>query len=100
MIIDLDAHQGNGHELDHKGDPDTFIIDAYNHHIYPGDRDAKEAIKEDIHVVYTDSDAEYLESVDKSLTESIESFKPEFLVYNAGTDCLINDPLGSLGITA
>lgn len=37
LIIDLDAHQGNGHEHDHLGDPNTFIIDAYNHSIYPGD---------------------------------------------------------------
>jgi histone deacetylase 11 len=44
MIIDLDAHQGNGHERDFLGDQDVFIIDAYNHGIYPGDRIAKEAI--------------------------------------------------------
>jgi histone deacetylase 11 len=30
-IIDLDAHQGNGHEMDHINDEDTKIIDAYNH---------------------------------------------------------------------
>ena len=40
MIIDLDAHQGNGHELDHKNDPSTYILDAYNHNIYPGDYEA------------------------------------------------------------
>jgi histone deacetylase 11 len=37
IIIDLDAHQGNGHERDFSEDPDTFIIDLYNHSIYPGD---------------------------------------------------------------
>jgi histone deacetylase 11 len=31
MIVDLDAHQGNGHERDHLDDKDTFIIDFYNH---------------------------------------------------------------------
>ena len=30
MIIDTDAHQGNGHERDFVGDPDTFILDIYN----------------------------------------------------------------------
>ena len=38
MIVDLDAHQGNGHERDHIGDPDTFIMDCYNHRIYPNDK--------------------------------------------------------------
>lgn len=37
MIIDLDAHQGNGHERDHLNREDIFIVDAYNHSIYPGD---------------------------------------------------------------
>lgn len=37
MIIDLDAHQGNGHERDHINRSDVFIVDAYNHNIYPGD---------------------------------------------------------------
>lgn len=25
---------------------------------------------------------------------------PEFIIYNAGTDCMEGDPLGRLGITA
>lgn len=37
MIIDLDAHQGNGHERDFLNDQNAYIIDAYNHRIYPGD---------------------------------------------------------------
>ena len=35
MIIDLDAHQGNGHERDFKNEVDVHIIDAYNPYIYP-----------------------------------------------------------------
>jgi histone deacetylase 11 len=37
MIIDLDAHQGNGHERDMMKDDDVHIVDAYNPYIYPGD---------------------------------------------------------------
>ncbi|XP_057626094.1 histone deacetylase 11 isoform X2 [Chionomys nivalis] len=40
-IIDLDAHQGNGHERDFMGDRRVYIMDVYNRHIYPGDRFAK-----------------------------------------------------------
>ena len=50
MIIDLDAHQGNGHERDHIDRRDVFIVDAYNHSIYPGDDEAKQAISKDIEV--------------------------------------------------
>lgn len=56
-IVDLDAHQGNGHERDFINDPDVFIVDLYNHHIYPGDYHASQAIKEDVSVDSSDSDS-------------------------------------------
>ncbi len=37
LVIDLDAHQGNGHERDLGDDPEVHIVDAYNNYIYPGD---------------------------------------------------------------
>lgn len=40
MIIDLDAHQGNGHERDAIGDEDVYIVDFYNHKVYPQDYEA------------------------------------------------------------
>ncbi|XP_008782555.2 histone deacetylase 2 isoform X3 [Phoenix dactylifera] len=35
MIIDLDAHQGNGHEIDFSDDRRVYILDIYNSGIYP-----------------------------------------------------------------
>jgi len=37
LIIDLDAHQGNGHERDMLNDSDVHIVDCFNPYIYPGD---------------------------------------------------------------
>jgi acetoin utilization deacetylase AcuC-like enzyme len=51
IIIDLDAHQGNGYQIDLLGSlqaststvntnmikGDVYILDAYNHSIYPSD---------------------------------------------------------------
>jgi histone deacetylase 11 len=45
LIVDLDAHQGNGHERDLIQDSDVFILDAYNPNIFPGDSEAAKAIK-------------------------------------------------------
>jgi hypothetical protein len=33
------------------------------------------------------------------MEEAIEEFEPNFIIYNAGTDVLINDPLGGLDIS-
>lgn len=100
MIVDLDAHQGNGYERDLTGDSNVFILDVYNNRIYPGDEIAKEGISKEVYVSYNDSDNAYLNKVSKALTQSMESFKPDFVIYNAGTDCMVNDPLGNLNVSA
>jgi len=99
LIIDLDAHQGNGHERDHLEDPDIYIIDAYNHSIYPGDTHAEQAIKHDIDIHRGTTDESFLEEVDEAMAKAVKEFQPQFVVYNAGTDCLIGDPLGRVSIS-
>ncbi len=46
LIVDLDAHQGNGVERDKlaAADGDLFIVDAYNCAAFPRDTTAKAAI--------------------------------------------------------
>lgn len=56
MIIDLDAHQGNGYERDFLSDDNTFIVDCYNHRIYPGDYKAQDAIDLDMKVTSQTTD--------------------------------------------
>ena len=41
MIVDFDAHQGNGHERDFMKDDRVYIMDMYNRWIYPNDKEAK-----------------------------------------------------------
>jgi len=100
MIIDLDAHQGNGHERDFIGDESVFIIDAYNDHIFPGDGYARRAIKVNIALKHGERDETYLNLLKDQIPEAIDAFKPDFILYNAGTDCLAGDPLGHLEISA
>ncbi|EQB77839.1 Histone deacetylase 11-like protein [Camelus ferus] len=77
-IVDLDAHQGNGHERDFMGDKRVYIMDVYNRHIYPGDRLAK---------------------LERNLERALKEHQPDVVVYNAGTDILEGDRLGGLSIS-
>ena len=74
MIVDFDAHQGNGHERDHMDDENTYIVDAYNHDIYPGDDEAARAIKKDIYVTRHMNDHDFLTSCQVNLEEAIVEF--------------------------
>ncbi|KAH0517497.1 Histone deacetylase 11 [Microtus ochrogaster] len=98
-IIDLDAHQGNGHERDFMGDRRVYIMDVYNRHIYPGDRFAKEAIRRKVELDWGTEDEEYLEKVERNVRRSLQEHLPDVVVYNAGTDVLEGDRLGGLSIS-
>ena len=99
MIIDLDAHQGNGHELDFIGDKNTYILDAYNKEIYPHDIVAKSSIDIKIELLAFSSDKIFLERLEKALPTAFHEFQPDLIIYIAGTDILDGDPLGALAIS-
>jgi histone deacetylase 11 len=71
MIVDLDAHQGNGHETDFLNDDEVCIVDAYNPYIYPGDEEAARAIKHTIHVKPKDNDNTYLQKLRNGIEPAI-----------------------------
>ncbi|XP_047637872.1 histone deacetylase 11 isoform X1 [Phacochoerus africanus] len=98
-IIDLDAHQGNGHERDFMGDKRVYIMDVYNRHIYPGDRFAKQAIRRKVELEWATEDDEYLTKVERNLEKALQEHRPDVVVYNAGTDVLEGDRLGGLSIS-
>lgn len=99
MIIDLDAHQGNGHGRDFIGDADVFIVDVYNSYIYPGDTPAKEGIDLKVELEPYTADTEFLQKTRKALDKAFAAFASDLVIYNAGTDILIGDELGALDIT-
>jgi histone deacetylase 11 len=101
MIIDLDAHQGNGHERDklEAQDNDLYILDIYNCEIYPHDEVAKAAINLAIELHCGEEDRTYLKYLRDALNKAFSEFTPNIIFYNAGTDILEDDPLGLLKIT-
>ncbi|XP_021096110.1 histone deacetylase 11 isoform X2 [Heterocephalus glaber] len=98
-IIDLDAHQGNGHERDFMGDKRVYIMDVYNRHIYPGDLFAKQAIRRKVELEWGTEDDEYLSKVERNVERALREHLPDVVVYNAGTDVLEGDRLGGLSIS-
>ncbi|EDW13938.1 histone deacetylase 11 [Drosophila mojavensis] len=99
MIVDLDAHQGNGHERDFKDTETVYILDMYNAYIYPKDNEAKLSIRCAVELKHLTEDAHYLKQLNRCLMRALAEFKPDIVVYNAGTDILKGDPLGNLAIT-
>ncbi|KAK2987730.1 hypothetical protein RJ640_016828, partial [Escallonia rubra] len=99
MIIDLDAHQGNGHEQDFSNNRRVYILDMYNPGIYPFDYEARRFIDQKVEIVSGTTTDDYLAKLDEALQVAGRTFDPELVVYNAGTDVLDGDPLGRLKIS-
>ncbi|CAM6118659.1 unnamed protein product [Calypogeia fissa] len=100
MIIDLDAHQGNGHQRDFANDERVYILDMYNRDIYPFDTEAKRAINQPVEIRSGTSTENYLQRLEAELKSAKEAFHPDYILYNAGTDILDGDPLGRLKVSA
>lgn len=99
LIVDLDAHQGNGNSLLLGNDKRVAILDMYNYMLYPNDEEAGQCIKYNVPLLRQTNTSDYLDYLARELPNAIEEFKPGLIVYNAGTDIFIEDKLGDLSIT-
>lgn len=99
MIVDLDAHQGNGYASIFKNDPNIIIFDVYNKQIYPNDSEAKKFIDYKYPIKAETGDTEYMDILKNNLDKTLKEAKPDIVIYNAGTDVYEKDPLGHLKLT-
>jgi histone deacetylase 11 len=99
LIVDLDAHQGNGHEAYFKDNNRIAILDIYNYEIYPHDYKVIGKNVFNYPVKSYIDDAAYLHILKTALPDAIAKFKPDLIFYNAGTDVYEKDPLGCMSIS-
>uniref|UniRef100_A0A8C6G1D7 Histone deacetylase 11 n=1 Tax=Moschus moschiferus TaxID=68415 RepID=A0A8C6G1D7_MOSMO len=60
----------------------------------------KEAIRRKVELEWGTEDGEYLQKVERNLGRALQEYRPDVVVYNAGTDVLEGDRLGGLAISA
>ncbi len=96
MVIDLDAHQGNGTAAIFRGDKKVFTFSMHGAGTYP---EKKEKSSLDIGLRPGTGDAAYLAALRRELPRALARFRPDFAVYVAGADIYRNDLLGGLGLT-
>jgi histone deacetylase 11 len=96
LVVDLDAHQGNGTAAVFEGWPWAAIFDLYERDLFPL---RKEPEDYPLPVRSGLSGGEYLEIVRESLPGALETVRPDLLVYNAGSDPFVDDPLAGFRLT-
>jgi histone deacetylase 11 len=90
LVVDLDAHQGNGTAAVFRGWPWASIFDLYEQDIFPTRKEPEDV---PIPVPPGLTGAEYLEYVHAFLPDALDSHRPDLVIYNAGSDPFVDDPL-------
>ncbi len=101
VVIDLDAHRGNGFEDAVRDDASIHILDVYNFQVYPGlHDDDPDRFPFLVPIRANTSSTAYLQIVREELPRFLASVpRPKLAFYLAGTDVVSGDPLGGLQVT-
>ena len=96
MVIDLDAHQGNGTHAIFAADPLTFTYSVHVGRNYPS---RKEPGDLDVPLPRWASAEQYFESVDRTLRDAVERFEPDIVFYIGGVDVHADDQFGQMKLS-
>ena len=98
-IIDFDVHHGNGTQNIFYDNEKVLYISTHQYPYYPGSGSEKEIGKFNnilnIPLEAGTTAEEYLNAYENVL-KKLKEFKPEFLLFSAGFDAHIDDPLAQL----
>ena len=101
-IIDFDVHHGNGTQDIFYNNEKVMYISTHQYPYYPGSGSEKETGKFNnvlnIPLEAGTTSGEYLNAYENVLSK-VKQFKPEFLLFSAGFDAHIDDPLAQLRLT-
>ena len=102
-IIDFDVHHGNGTQDIFYDNEKVLYISTHQYPYYPGSGSEKEKGKYNnifnIPLEAGTTAVEYLNAYEHVLNK-LKEFKPEFLLFSAGSDAHIDDPLAQLRLSS
>jgi histone deacetylase 11 len=96
MVVDLDAHQGNGTAAVFTTWPWASIFDVYQEDLFPARKEPEDypfALPAGM------TGSEYLDLIRDFLPGALDAVRPDLVIYNAGSDPFVNDPLAGLRLT-
>lgn len=97
LIVDVDAHHGNGNAYVFMENRNVTILDIYNNSIYPQNEYTKERLDINIPLISGTNGEIYLSKLSNGLQGLNGDYDLAFVI--AGTDVLSIDPLGGLNLT-
>jgi len=107
LIVDWDAHHGNGTQNIFYDDPTVFYFSVHQFPHYPGTGEDKEegngegeGFTMNMPMCAGSGDLEYIEVFENILYPSAKKFCPDLILISAGFDGHKDDPLSNLNLTS
>ena len=108
LIIDVDAHHGNGtQEIFYDTDKVLYISLHEDPRIFPGTGFTSEVGEHEglgytvnVPFPYGTSDRIYVKALDEVVTPIVSQYEPQFILVSAGFDAHHRDPVGNLSLSA
>lgn len=97
LIIDVDAHHGNGNAHTFMENNNVTILDAYNDDIYPQSPFTKRRVDISVQLHKGVTGHEYIKAIEDALNKIEGPYRIAFVI--AGTDVLASDPLGGFNVS-
>ncbi|MEM7371658.1 MAG: histone deacetylase [Bacteroidota bacterium] len=96
LIVDLDVHQGNGTAKIFEQDSRVFTFSMHGKDNYPLHKEQSDL---DIALPTGTDDEEYLNQLNRTFPDLLESVQPDLVLFQAGVDVLASDRLGKLALS-
>jgi acetoin utilization deacetylase AcuC-like enzyme len=107
LIVDYDAHHGNGTQAVFYEDPRVLYVSFHEYPLYPGTgpltdtgAGAGAGLTVNFPVPEGTTGDVYLRAIDDVLTPIVAAFAPTWLLISAGFDAHRRDPITGLGLSA
>jgi histone deacetylase 11 len=96
LVVDLDAHQGNGTAAVFHGWDWAFIYDLFERDLFPAHKEPEDY---PLPVRPGVTGGEYLGLVMDTLPSALDAVRPNLVIYNAGSDPFVGDPLAGFELS-
>ena len=96
MVVDLDAHQGNGTNAIFAADPHVF---GYSMHVGRNYPSVKVPGSLDVELPRFVGGEEYLDRLHSTLPAAMKAFEPDLVFYNSGVDVHVDDRFGQMNLS-
>lgn len=107
MILDWDAHHGDGTQDIFYDDPDVLFTSIHQSSLFPGTgmifengSGKGQGYTINMPIPSGSSDDVYMMLMDEIIAPAAEEFRPDFIAVSAGQDCHFTDPITSLAVTS